>query len=157
MTAKGRIGRVSRSTKYKCIKRSRARGGSLSCYVRCSRAQRTDRPPHATRHHAHVHAPAPAPTLAPAHKHTHHFVITPCAQVVGQWSMSSRYKCPECDATNGIAKSQGRTSFVFHFHVRKNERLQDNITRPGDGTSCRVRLTCRSYSRPGCGCTIGGS
>ena len=72
--------------------------------------------------------------------------------------MSSRYKCPECDATNGIAKSQGRTSSVFHFHVRTNERLQDYIIiRPGDGTSCRVRLTCRSYSRPGCVCTIGGS
>ena len=50
--------------------------------------------------------------------------------------MSSKYKCPECDATNGIAKSQGRTSSVFHFHVRTNERLQDNIIRSGDGTSC---------------------
>ena len=132
-------------------------GGGVVSLVTFGARGRTDRPPHATRHHAHVHAPAPAPTPAPAHKHTHHFVIIPCAQVVGQWSMSSRYKCPECDATNGIAKSQGRTFSVFHFHVRTNERLQDNIIRPGDGTSCRVRLTCRSYSRPRCVCTIGGS
>ena len=71
--------------------------------------------------------------------------------------MSSKYKCPECDATNGIAKSQGRTSSVFHFHVRTNERLQDNTTRPGGGTGCRVQITYKSYSRPGCVCTIGGA
>ena len=32
--------------------------------------------------------------------------------------MSSRSKCPECDATHGITKSQGRTSSVFHVHER---------------------------------------